>query len=293
MSIPKIIHYCWFGGKPLPEEAKCFIDTWKKYCPEYHIQQWNENNFDINQNQYCREAYAAKKWAFVADYVRLKVLYEYGGIYMDTDVELKKTLNDLLSYDAFMCFESDNLVSIGTLGAKPKSKVINDFLDAYKNRSFKNKDQSLDLTPNLSIVTRILDEKYGLAHSGQRQILPENILVLPMESFIAKDYYTGWIMEDESTYAIHHYTATWLDERRKQYSVTHRKYVLQYLKIAKEIVVKLASIRATAEIYGISEAMKKIINKMLRNGGADRKYPHRLLSLQRKCLSSWNNEVAA
>lgn len=176
-------------------------------------------------------------------------------------------MNDLLSYDAFMCFESDNLVSIGTLGAKPKSKVINDFLDAYKNRSFKNKDQSLDLTPNLSIVTRILDEKYGLAHSGQRQILPENILVLPMESFIAKDYYTGWIMEDESTYAIHHYTATWLDERRKQYSVTHRKYVLQYLKIAKEIVVKLASIRATAEIYGISEAMKKIINKMLRNGG--------------------------
>lgn len=90
MSIPKIIHYCWFGGKPLPEEAKCFIDTWKKYCPEYHIQQWNENNFDINQNQYCREAYAAKKWAFVADYVRLKVLYEYGGIYMDTDVEIKK-----------------------------------------------------------------------------------------------------------------------------------------------------------------------------------------------------------
>lgn len=98
--IPKIIHYCWFGGNPLSEEAKYYISTWKKYCPDYEIREWNESNFDINENDYCREAYEKKKWAFVTDYVRLKALYEFGGVYMDTDVEVVKSLDPLLSYDA-------------------------------------------------------------------------------------------------------------------------------------------------------------------------------------------------
>lgn len=99
--IPKIIHYCWFGKKPISEDVKKYIETWKKYCPNYEIKQWNEDNFDINQNLYCKEAYEAEKWAFVSDYVRLKVLYEYGGIYMDTDIELCKSFDDLLIYDAY------------------------------------------------------------------------------------------------------------------------------------------------------------------------------------------------
>ena len=88
--IPKIIHYCWFGGKPLPDEVKKYMETWKKYCPYYEITEWNESNFDVNQNQYCREAYEAGKWAFVSDYARLKILYDYGGIYMDTDMEVRR-----------------------------------------------------------------------------------------------------------------------------------------------------------------------------------------------------------
>lgn len=95
--IPKIIHYCMFGGKPLPDEVKYYISTWQKYCPDYEIKEWNESNFDVNQNQYCREAYETKKWAFVSDYARLKILYEYGGIYMDTDVEVCKPLDHLAS----------------------------------------------------------------------------------------------------------------------------------------------------------------------------------------------------
>lgn len=134
--IPKKIHYCWFGGNPLPESAKKYIGTWKKYCPDYEIIEWNENNFDVTQNQYCKEAYEAKKWAFVSDYARLKVLYDFGGIYMDTDVEVVKPLDDLLQYNWFSGFESEKRIQTGTMGAGFNSTIIKIFLDDYKNRHF-------------------------------------------------------------------------------------------------------------------------------------------------------------
>ena len=96
MSIPKIIHYCWFGGGPISPESRRCMESWKKYCPDYKIMAWNEQNFDISQNRYAQQAYEAKKYAFVSDYVRLAVLYEYGGIYLDTDVELVRPLDELL-----------------------------------------------------------------------------------------------------------------------------------------------------------------------------------------------------
>ncbi len=99
--IPKKIHYCWFGGKEKPEDVKRYIASWKKYCPDYEIKEWNESNFDIHENDYCREAYEAKKWAFLTDYVRLKALYEEGGFYMDTDVEVVKSLDPLRVYDSY------------------------------------------------------------------------------------------------------------------------------------------------------------------------------------------------
>ena len=116
--IPKIIHYCWFGGNPLPEDAKRYIATWKKYCPDYEIREWNEHNFDVTQNTYCYEAYKAKKWVFVTDYVRLKVLHDCGGIYMDTDVEVCKALDPFLRYSAFSGFETENKISTGILGSQ-------------------------------------------------------------------------------------------------------------------------------------------------------------------------------
>lgn len=105
MSIPKKIHYCWFGRNPLTESAKKCIESWKKYCPEYEIIEWNENNFDLTENRYAREAYEQKKWAFVSDYARLKIVYEQGGIYMDVDVELIKPLDELTELDGYMGFE--------------------------------------------------------------------------------------------------------------------------------------------------------------------------------------------
>ena len=119
--IPKIIHYCWFGKNPLPDDARDCIESWKKNCPDYEIKEWNEENFDINTCAYVKEAYDKKKWAFITDFVRLKVLYDYGGIYMDTDVEVCKSLDPLLKWDAFSGFESDNNIPTGTIGAIAKN----------------------------------------------------------------------------------------------------------------------------------------------------------------------------
>lgn len=113
MSIPKVLHYCWFGGAPKPKNIQNCIRSWKKYCPDYEIIEWNEQNFDVSQSLYTRQAYDARRWAFVADYARLKILYEQGGIYMDTDVELLRPLDDLLAYPAFFGFQHNNEVATG------------------------------------------------------------------------------------------------------------------------------------------------------------------------------------
>ena len=110
--IPKVIHYCWFGGNPLPESAKKCIDSWKKYCPDYEIVEWNENNFDISKNQYCREAYEAGKWAFVSDFARFDIIYKYGGVYFDTDVEVIKPIDSLIEQGAFMGVERNKPINV-------------------------------------------------------------------------------------------------------------------------------------------------------------------------------------
>ena len=117
-KIPKKIHYCWFGGNPLPKETVEYIKSWKKYCPDYEIIEWNESNFDINRNLYIKQAYEAKKYAFVSDYVRVFALYKYGGIYLDTDVEVFKDFNDLLDNESFWGFEQENYIATSTIGAK-------------------------------------------------------------------------------------------------------------------------------------------------------------------------------
>lgn len=207
--IPKKIHYCWFGGKELPEDVKKYIDTWKKYCPDYEIIEWNENNFDVTQNQYCKEAYEAKKWAFVSDYARLKVLYDYGGIYMDTDVEVVKPLDDLLQYNWFSGFESEDRIQTGTMGAGWNSTVIKIFLDNYNERHFIKDDGSFDLTTNVEVMTKLLKEKYKVQLNNTRQIFDDNSLLLPFDYLCAKSFFTGEISETENTYTIHHFKGTW------------------------------------------------------------------------------------
>lgn len=149
MSIPKVLHYCWFGGAPKPKNIQNCIRSWKKYCPDYEIIEWNEQNFDVSQSLYTRQAYDARRWAFVADYARLKILYEQGGIYMDTDVELLRPLDDLLAYPAFFGFQHNNEVATGlSFGAEARSPVVKALLDDYDSLPFLLPDGSCDLTPN-------------------------------------------------------------------------------------------------------------------------------------------------
>lgn len=212
--IPKKIHYCWFGGKELPQDVKKYIETWKTYCPDYEIIEWNESNFDVNQNQYCKEAYEVKKWAFVSDYVRLKVLYDNGGIYMDTDVEVCKSFDDLLKLDFFACYENDK-ISIGTFGSNQNNNYIKLLLDDYNNRHFIIEDERYDYTTNLTRITQITFQYYSLKKMHGYDLIKHNHIIFPSDYFIAKDIFTGKILKTQNTYAIHHYNGSWQSKEQK------------------------------------------------------------------------------
>lgn len=260
--IPKIIHYCWFGGKQKPNEVNKYIASWRKFCPDYEIREWNESNFDITENDYCREAYEAKKWAFVTDYARLAVLYKFGGIYMDTDVELVKPFDSLLNLNAFMCFEDHDKVSIGTFGVAKAFDLVKDFLVAYQNRHFCRENGSYDTTTNLEIVTQILHNKYHLSLNGKLQTLSKNVVVYPREVFIAKSVNTGWIMKDDSTIAIHHYAGSWFSEENKKLFNMQSFYLRKYLRMVEDPLSKVARYHSIYNLYGFKVLSKKALKHL-------------------------------
>ena len=160
--IPKIIHYCWFGGKEKPKSVIKMINSWKKHCPNYEIKEWNESNFDININQYCKEAYQCGKWAFVSDVARLFALYTEGGIYLDTDVELIKPLDEFLNQKAFAGFEGTEWVGTNIIGAEIGNEMIEEFFSLYNDITFINYDGTLNTTTNVERLTALLEENYRL-----------------------------------------------------------------------------------------------------------------------------------
>ena len=213
--IPKIIHYCWFGNNPKSDKIKTYITSWKKYCPDYEIREWNESNFDVNENPYCQEAYHAKKWAFVTDYVRLKVLHEYGGFYMDTDVEVMKNLDILRTYDAVSGYESETCISTGTMAACPGNEWINMLLDSYTNRHFFKKDGSMDMTTNVKVITRLTCEKYHLNLNGELTHFGNNMVILPFDYLCAKSWKNGKVTVTPNTFTVHHFEGSWLSKTAK------------------------------------------------------------------------------
>ena len=219
-KIPQIIHYCWFGGNPLPEMAVKCIDSWKKYCPDYEIKEWNESNFDINSNLYVKEAYEAKKFAFVSDYVRLYALFYNGGIYMDTDVELLKGLDSFLFEDAFSGFETPENVPTGIIASRKALPVFEELLSYYKNKSFYNDDGSMNTTTNVTVITEIFS-KYGLMKNNIYQII-NGVALYPQEYFCPKDYATLQVNITENTVAIHHFDGSWeadIDKKKKEIKI--------------------------------------------------------------------------
>lgn len=226
--IPKVIHYCWFGGKPLPEEFKEYINSWKKFCPDYKIIEWNEDNFDLNCNDFTREAYEAKKWAFITDYVRLYVLYNYGGIYMDTDVEVLKPLDPFLENEAFSGFESNSNIPTGIMASVKGFKLYKEFLDYYNGRHFKKTDGKYDITTNVVIMTKIC-EKHGLKRNNNLQNI-DGWKLYPSEYFCPKSYVNGNINITKNTITIHHFSGSWLPKETRNRILLKQKLIKKYGK---------------------------------------------------------------
>lgn len=241
--IPKKIHYCWFGGKPLPQLAKKCIASWKKYLPEYEIKEWNENTFDIHSNAYVEEAYEARKYAFVTDYVRLYALYHEGGIYMDTDVEVLKPLDDLLGYEAVSGFETETQIPTGLMASREGHTFIKELLADYDVIHFKRADGTLDMTTN---VRRITDHclQYGLQLNNTLQTI-NGFTFFPKDYFCPKDYVTRVIRVTENTYTIHHFDGSWQSKEERYASALKERYPWIPLRIVKGILtIKLRGFRA-------------------------------------------------
>lgn len=209
--IPKIIHYCWFGRGQMPDLALKCIESWKKYLPEYELHLWNEDNFDVDSNKFVKEAYRNKKYAFVTDMVRLYALYNFGGIYMDTDVEVLRPLDEFLDYPAFSGFEVEEAIPTGIMGAEKGSTWARRELEYYKTQSFILPNGAFNTKPNVQIITEhaLL---HGLKPNGKFQIVNDELAIFPKDYFCPKSYVDGQIYLTENTFTIHHFAGSWHNE---------------------------------------------------------------------------------
>lgn len=219
--IPKTIHYCWFGRNPLPELAKKCIKSWKKYCPDYEIIEWNEDNYDISVAPlYVRQAYEAKKWAFVTDYVRLQVVFEHGGIYLDTDVELVKSPNGLLKEKAFFGFEYGVYIATGLgFGAVKGSRILKRLMDDYKDIPFIWEDGSFDL-----VACPVRNSQFFLNNGLKQDDTMQRIcdcLILPSEYLCPYDGRSKELHVTPNTVSIHWYNGSWV---KKDWRKSKKRY---------------------------------------------------------------------
>lgn len=205
--IPKVIHYCWFGGSPLPELAIKCIDSWKKYCSGYEIKEWNEKNFDLNCCDYVREAYEAKKWAFVSDYARLYTMVTEGGIYMDTDVEVLSSLDPYLDNAAFSGFQTETEIPTGIMACEKGFPLFYELLHDYDYRHFKIGEGEYDISTNVEAITESCLAR-GLKLNNQEQVV-KGFHLYPQDVFCAKSYQTGIVKTTENTVTIHHFAGSW------------------------------------------------------------------------------------
>lgn len=212
-QIPKILHYFWFGQNRLPElEQKC-LETWRQKCPDYEMIRWDESNYDISKNRYMRQAYEAKRWGFVPDYARLDVVYRYGGIYLDTDVEILRCLDPLLNLSAFAGFESKKIIAMGLgFGARKGHPFLKRLMEDYENREFLKGENSFDLTASPFIQTETFC-KYGLKPDNKIQKVMD-VTVLPAECLNPCYHMIPHITNH--TFAIHHFSGSWTSEKNRE-----------------------------------------------------------------------------
>ena len=239
----KIIHFCWFGGNKKPKKLKKYMKTWKKYLPEYSFMEWNEKNFDVNMCDFSKQAYENKKWAFVSDVARIYALYEYGGIYFDTDIEVIKNIDEILKNSMWLGKEDDKYIATAMIGVKDKhNKHIENILDMYKQASY-NKDDLYSVT-GPKLLTNYF-EKYGLKQGNECQILEDDVHIYSKEYFNPKTYDGSNQKFTDNTCIVHHFDATWTD--------LDEKIAIWFVRRKMGFMAKY--------VFSLSNKLKKIRNK--------------------------------
>ena len=221
--IPKIIHYCWFGHNELPPLAQKCIASWRMYFLGYEIKKWDEDNFNVNQIPYTQQAYRCKKFAFVSDYARIKGLYEKGGVYLDTDIEIVRRFDELLSdRDMVLGFESDRSLETAFMAAVPENELIDGFLKTYEKRKFINGDGSYDMSVINEHFSSFMSQNTDIDLDDERlrEFEEGKIVVYPRDYFAAFDISNWHIKPTENTYTIHHMNASWSSKKKKLYFST-------------------------------------------------------------------------
>lgn len=220
--IPKIIHYCWFGRNPLPPLAEKCLASWKKYLPEYEIIEWNEDNFPIDDFIFAKEALENRKFAFVSDVARLYAMEKMGGIYMDTDVEALKSLDEFLHHAAFSGFENDDFVPTGIMASEKNGTWVKELLAYYDNKPFVNADGSMETTSNTFIITQMMKQK-GFKMTNSFQEIEGYVAFYPNDYFCPKSYKTGRIELTKNSACIHHFAKSWIPAGKRFRNIAKMK----------------------------------------------------------------------
>lgn len=248
--IPKIIHYCWFGGQPLPQSAIECISSWKKYFSDYQIIEWNEQNYDCSKNAYIKEAYEAKKYAFVSDYARFDILYKYGGIYFDTDVEVVENFQNIVDIGPFMGQEAYQDIQKGNtlfiapglgMGAIPGMEVFNTILQKYNHLHFIQPDGNINTITVCEYITEIMKSNGYDCHSASVQNI-NGISIYPAEYFCPLNHVTGKLCRTKNTKTIHWYGATWMGMDGEKKSSIRRSLVNKYGSFWGYVLFKIYNI---------------------------------------------------
>ena len=263
-NIPKIIHYCWVGGNPKPQSVLYCIESWKRCCPDYEIREWNETNYDFTKNEYMRQAYEAKKWGFVPDYARLDIVYEHGGIYLDTDVEIVRSFDHLLEHECFFGFEDtgdgEYYVNCGHgFGAAPHHEAVKNARDLYDRLNFTNGDGSLNLLASPYYTTQSL-RQLGLVQENRDQALP-GVQICASDVLCPKNFRTGKLHQTSRTVSIHHFTASWVDEKIKA-EMAHQQTIKN--RFGKRLGGYILVAESIAQKYSVKDMVTKLPVRLAR-----------------------------
>lgn len=255
MAIPKVVHFCWLSGDPYPDLVQRCIQSWREKLPDYEIKLWNKNNFDIHSVPWVEQACEEKKWAFAADYIRLYVLYNYGGIYLDSDVEVLKSFDDLMELPYFFGkehtpdkIENANSIEAATMGCELQNPFIAKCLDFYKERNFVNADGSLNAITLPTVLARELKNFKTLD-------------IFPMDYFSPKNTRTLAIEKTENTYSIHHFNGSWHSLAQKKHVALRTKLCKMFGERFGEFLATMFAVPINMYYEGVKKTIKKFLNK--------------------------------